>query len=667
MPILKSYSTNSSPMKAKLDRDADDDVYMTTLRANVKSMGEFLDNLPDFGVDPFGSTRLEIQGNNRAVDGSKTRPGSVRFTRNVTFCDINDEFPASNQQQTTPLEPLVSSHESGQVSSSEYSATPDTSLQDLKHLQHRTAQQLEYSCVGEQHCFESSSSHSTQLPKSTISVFSPANARTTSTTVSPAYEMSDSTHHLQDDTLSLASKFKDLSLDSVRKYEPQFSLRLCGDDDREKSLLPADDSYEQVDILDQEPPKLPNFKHINHSNVQGSAFLKANVDTERSSANWGFEKFVKDLLLLLKDSSLVDDGDWDFKETIARVHDGVKNLCRKVDLLQGDLGSVETRFSSLQQNISERDHAILKLKDRISHISLKASLLNNDLKTVRLQSAETTKMLASVNQSYSQLKNEMVTSESRARALCENEFFKAINEVCSTLTGKSVNSISDVIAMVEELSTLNNITKKQLEASKLTAMNLKFQVQELENQHETTSSEIQELSLELQNKKFKEMELTTALKEEQFSSQQKSQELLQCKAELKVIEASRDSTIAMKEQLEKQIDELQRSNAKLKLNFTELTAKATKMEEVINDQVTLMTSAQTELDTHMKTIVALESANRDSNDKVEELKFRFKNSLKGMKKNQRRCVLHVTNLVVKSKNWRRILKGLKSRDATVYI
>lgn len=627
VPMLKSHSTNSSPMRRAMDRDADDDVLMTTMRLG-KSMGTFFDK-PILNLDPFcgGGKNESLQpiANSTTIDnqGSPVRPGSIRFAKNVTFHEwdgLDKEIkPALKRPNIRGIfhrkqvEPPV-------PPSSEYSATPDTTDLEQPLSPLMSVSQLAYDILPTEQPSAAPGKHATSAassaPESFGKLFSPVDV-STGATVDSLVLVQEKNDEPYDPSLSLARKFDELSLDQDHSGTRElFSLRLQKGDPLLKCNSAPDCSYDHVDILDQLPPDLPNLsKSLIISNPSSVVpLLQSKLFSQGESEA---KLALIELLQLLETSTDTErfeskSSPMGIADVVAKSHKIILDIsskleASKVQLLKfnkqledarGDLRYKDAVTATLIAQTKHLTSELEALKDEYSKLSSKFDLQEKILAT---ETAENRKL----HSDMSHYKSVMDTTSKESESL--DQGLQRLTRIFKLYSQKPINSRDELVDVLKELLRSHEYASDTIARAQRKEEVLRIEVSELHERHQAQAAEIRRLRGELHDLSIAQHNYETAVLESQVSSQALVKDNKRCKQLLKSLEETYANQVALKDALLLEVQQLRESSENVQSTNAILTSRTAEMQHVMREQVELVTSAQSELEEQARAILFLET------------------------------------------------------------
>jgi hypothetical protein len=663
-PMVKSYSTNSSPVKQRLDRDADDDVFMTTMRLPLK-LTLFLgkeEGLHHLSLDPFGSkpSLLCPMANSTTIDSSiqesPLRPGSIRFAKNVTFHEygnVDSEGRKSMKQKGKRYGFFSPKVRELQSPSSDYSATPDNtdldcSPQVTQDHPTTTPKQQSYAFndlslpqAQNTQATETISSAASSVPESIASIFSPIELNTVGTAPSANINLSDKApDEPYDPSLSLAKRFDKLTLgteidDSVRSRD-LFSLRLQKSDRLFKPQSAQDESFDQVDILDQLPPNLPNLSNSNimTNESQGVAPLLEQVSEAKlldpSLDEFEVKRVVTHLLELLEQSA---DGERSsYNADLMSLNDLISTIR---DVLLKVSSKLEK--SKIQQIKAKKQ--LIDFNDLLSQKEAECSSLNAKIK-VYITEIERHKGESSKLKSHMDIQERQLSGEKeRNAALCEEldrcrssaasiakekdrngQTIKQVIWTVQRYSKTAVSSVEDLIAQIKNLMSDHEAMVDELKISKRKENLLRSEVKETQERCQSNVLEIRKLQGQVQTLSEGKESSERLLESQSADYQSVLEENKRYKELLKSLEVSYSEQEQYKNQYRLEIQRFEEQAISLKTENDHLKQKAVDMENVLNEQMELVTSAQSELEQQSTAILSLQTDLDQARTEVESQK-----------------------------------------------
>jgi hypothetical protein len=664
VPMVKSYSTNSSPVKQRLDRDADDDVFMTTMRLPLKLtllLGKE-EGLHHLSLDPFGSkpSLLCPMANSTTIDSSiqesPVRPGSIRFAKNVTFheygnVDSKDRKPMKRKSKRYGFfSPKVRELQSP---SSDYSATPDNTDLDCSPQVNQdhpttTPKQQSYAFndlslpqAQNSKATETISSAASSVPESIASIFSPVELNTAGTAPSANIISNDKApDEPYDPSLSLAKRFDKLTLgteidDSVRSRD-LFSLRLQKSDRPFKPQSAQDESFDQVDILDQLPPNLPNLSNSNimTNESQGVAPLLEPLSEAKlhdpSLDEVEVKRVVAHLLELLGQSSDGERSSYNadlmsLNDMISKLRDALLKVSSKLEK------------SKIQQIKAKKQ--LIDFNDLLSQKETDCSSLNAKIKLymteIERHKGESSKLKSHIDIQDRQLSGE----KERNAALCEEldrcrssaasianekdrngQTIKQVIWIIQRYSKSAVSSVEDLIAQIKNLVSDHEAMVDELSISKRKENLLRSEVKETQERCQSNALEIRKLQGQIQTLTEGKESSERLLESQSADYQSILEENKRYKELLKSLEVSYSEQEQYKNQYRLEIQRFEEQAISLKTENGHLKLKAIDMENVLNEQMELVTSAQSELEQQSTAILSLQTDLEQARTEVESQK-----------------------------------------------
>lgn len=655
--MMKSHNDDSSPtsMRMHVERDDDDDVFMTTMRPGLKTMSGIFEK-PNLVSDPFGSKveLMQPMANSTTIDNSSqespVRPGSIRFAKNVTFHEWENFGKKKTKSNHKPADKLNvrgifrrRGEEKFAPPSSDYSATPDTTDQDLSRIERMSLKQLEYEEfsgqaqheVDELQSQQRSTKHiitsaASSIPESIAGIFSPDIDIGTGGT-EPSSTDPDENRNAEmryDSTMSLSRKFNNLSLDTENEEgevhgRDLFSLRLrkTGEQNGQQSV--ADESYEQIDILNQSPPNLPSItKSMIIADADGVIPLFKSLNEITSPAPSQLELDVKrviiNLLRFLETSAGVEHCDVNVQEitvdeSVDKIHSIVLKLSSLLEVSKIQLLRFNKQLAELRDQVTHREFDIRSLRDQVRQYTDEYEKLKGDHFKLTSQSEVHQKLVDHERQINNRTQEEILDvntrldSSTRKYQLLEQRT-KQVIWMIQRSSSTTVYNIEELIILLKDLFNSHEICRNELESSRGTLDLVRRELSEYNKRCQTQAHEITKLQAELQDLFQAQKSCEIVLDERKTSNEMLMRDNSEYKELLKRLEGTCSEQSVIKDRCLMEIQQVKDQNNSLRSENEALRDRSSEMERVLNEQIELVTSAQSELEQQTNTIQELEIA-----------------------------------------------------------
>lgn len=441
---------------------------------------------------------------------------------------------------------------------------------------------------------------------------------------------------------NLAEDLDDTKLSMKHMREKPFSLRLEKLEGRKlQSAGSNEESYDQVDILEQSPPQLPDVSHPNptcvferpnstHKNAADPCFEHINkLETfEFCSIELepGAQVQIRQIIEALShasntpvviEKSQINNAE-EFCERIRKIKDLTEICDRKIDKLNIQVIKLNKQISDHEWSIKDKEHSRRVLQQKLNDVldeldglklvcskfeSKRASqtqFITLERQANEEHKRELSKLKKSLGQCQANLEDKELHVENitllvgdhypdEQLDLCdETQTLEALKELLSTLnqlSDKSKNSDKVEISLKEEISALVDETC----ALKIENADLKKLLKVSEDQATDSKSVIEKKDMVLQDLK---------LENENYGNLLKS---LEC------------TYFDLKNQLENEkfrTKELEGKIHELEIEKITQDKKTSEMDKILKDQLSLVNDAQNEIDNQASSIAAL---NEESN------------------------------------------------------